>query len=30
MFVSVIANFVSPVAEEILQSSDQVKMKLIS
>ena len=30
MLVSVIANFVSPVAEEITQSADQVKMKLIS
>ena len=30
MFVPVILNFVAPVAEEITQSSDQVKMILIS
>ena len=30
MFVSFIANFVCPVAKEIAQSSDQVKMRLIS
>ena len=29
-FVSIILNFVSPVAEEITQSSDQVEMRLIS
>ena len=28
--MSVIASFVSPVAEEIIQSSDQVRMRLIS
>ena len=30
VFVSIILNFVSPVAEEIRQSSDEVKMRLIS
>ena len=30
MFVSAIANFVAPVAEEITQFSDQVKLILIS
>ena len=30
VFVSIILNFVSPVAEKIRQSSDEVKMRLIS
>ena len=28
-FVSIIANFVAPVAEEIIQSLDQIRMRLI-
>ena len=30
VFVLVIANFVAPIAEEITQSADQVRMRLIS
>ena len=29
-FVSIILNFVAPVTEEITQSSDKVKMRIIS